>query len=483
MSMVIGTNISSLTAQRNLTNSRNDMEQAMERLSSGNRINSAMDDAAGMAITHKLESKITGLNQGIRNANDGVSMLQTAEGALEETSAILNRMKELATQASSGTYSSTDRDSMDLEFQALLSEITRISATTDFNGTQLLQNDSSATFVVGDSGSDTVSVSLQAMSSKDLGIDGTGTVTETGAVAITTENGASAKKVGTITMAAAVAAGEYLEITVNGKAFSQAFSTDETTTMTLLADKINQGTDGLTATRSAAKIITLTSTENGKEWTTGGMSEFTATVPINETAATAVTTENGAAAKKVGTFTLAAATAAGEYVEMEVNGTTYKQSFDTSEEVTLTKLADQITNGANDVTATRSAAKIITLTSTVNGANWTSEGLREYAEGTGASSLQTADAAAKAIATIESAISKVDAYRSDLGATANRLDHTVSNLMNRVENQSAAKSRIMDADYAVESANLAKAQVLQQAGTAMLAQANASGQGVLSLLK
>ena len=461
MSMVIGTNISSLTAQRNLTNSRNDMEQAMERLSSGNRINSAMDDAAGMAITHKLESKITGLNQGIRNANDGVSMLQTAEGALEETSAILNRMKELATQASSGTYSSTDRDSMDLEFQALLSEITRISATTDFNGTQLLQNDSSATFVVGDSGSDTVSVSLQAMSSKDLGIDGTGTVTETGAVAITTENGASAKKVGTITMAAAVAAGEYLEITVNGKAFSQAFSTDETTTMTLLADKINQGTDGLTATRSAAKIITLTSTENGKEWTTGGMSEFTATVPINETAATA----------------------AGEYVEMEVNGTTYKQSFDTSEEVTLTKLADQITNGANDVTATRSAAKIITLTSTVNGANWTSEGLREYAEGTGASSLQTADAAAKAIATIESAISKVDAYRSDLGATANRLDHTVSNLMNRVENQSAAKSRILDADYAVESANLAKAQVLQQAGTAMLAQANASGQGVLSLLK
>ena len=123
MSMVIGTNISSLTAQRNLTNSRNDMEQAMERLSSGNRINSAMDDAAGLSITHKLESKITGLNQGIRNANDGISMLQTAEGALEETSSILNRMKELATQASSGTYSSTDRDSMDLEFQALLTKL------------------------------------------------------------------------------------------------------------------------------------------------------------------------------------------------------------------------------------------------------------------------------------------------------------------------------------------------------------------------
>jgi flagellin len=483
MSMVIGTNIASLSAQRHLSNSRADMETSMERLASGKRINSAMDDAAGLAITHKLESKITGLNQGVRNANDGISMLQTAEGALEETSAILIRMKELATQASSSTYSSTDRDSLDLEFQALLNEITRISATTDFNGTQLLQNDSSATFVVGDQGSDTVSISLQAMSSKDLGIDGTGVVNETGIMSITTENGATAKQAGTFTMAAVVQAGEYLEMSVNGKTFTQAFSTDETTTMTLLADKINSGTDGLTATRSASKVITLTSTEDGKAWTSGGIAEFTATVPINETAVDSITTENGAAAKKAGTFTMAAVVQAGEFLEMEVNGTTYKQNFDTSETVTMTLLADQITNGANDVTATRSASKVITLTSTVNGANWTSGGLREFAQGTGASGLQTADAAAKAISTIESAIAKVDNYRSDLGAASNRLDHTVSNLLNRVETQSAAKSRISDADFAVESANLAKSQVLQQAGTAMLAQANATGQSVLSLLK
>jgi len=483
MSMVIGTNIASLSAQRHLSNSRADMETSMERLASGKRINSAMDDAAGLAITHKLESKITGLNQGVRNANDGISMLQTAEGALEETSAILIRMKELATQASSSTYSSTDRDSMDLEFQALLSEITRISATTDFNGTQLLQNDSSATFVVGDQGSDTVSISLQAMGSKDLGIDGTGVVNETGIMSVTTENSATAKQAGTFTMAGVVQAGEYLEMSVNGKTFTQAFSTDETTTMTLLADKINSGTDGLIATRSASKVITLTSEEKGKAWTSGGIAEFTATVPINETAVDSITTENGAAAKKAGTFTMAAAVAANEFLEMEVNGTTYKQNFTTSETVTMTLLADQITNGANDVTATRSAAKVITLTSTVAGANWTSGGLREFAQGTGASGLQTADAAAKAISTIESAIAKVDSYRSDLGAASNRLDHTVSNLLNRVETQSAAKSRIADADFAVESANLAKAQVLQQAGTAMLAQANASGQSVLSLLK
>ena len=483
MSMVIGTNISSLTAQRNLTNSRNDMETAMERLSSGKRINSAMDDAAGLAITHKLESKITGLNQGIRNANDGMSMLQTAEGALEETSAMLNRMKELATQASSGTYSSTDRDSMDLEFQALLSEITRVSSTTDFNGTQLLQNDSSASFLVGDNAGDTVSISLQAMSATDLGIAGTGTVTESGAVAITTENGALVKQIGTVTMSTAPVAGEYLEMSVNGKSFSQAFATDETTTLTLLADKINAGTDDLTVTRSTANVLTVSSDVAGVAWTTAGMSEYTATVPINETATTAISTENGAAAKKVGTFTMAASVAASEFLEMEVNGTTYSQAFDTSEEVTLTLLADKITNGANDVTATRSTTKVITLTSTVDGADWTSEGLREYADGAGGSNLQTADSAAAAISTIESAIAQVDSYRSDLGATSNRLDHTVSNLMNRVENQSAAKSRVLDADFAVESANLAKAQVLQQAGTAMLAQANASGQSVLSLLK
>ena len=490
MSMEIGSNVSAIAAQRHLANSRANMETSMERLASGKRINSAMDDAAGLAITHKLESKIIGLNQGIRNANDGISMLQTAEGALEETSAILIRMKELATQASSSTYSSSDRDSLDLEFQALLSEITRISTTTDFNGTQLLQNDSSATFVVGDQGSDTVSISLQAMSLKDLGINGTGVVNETGIMSITTENGATAKQTGTFTMAAAVAAGaygyggEYLVMSVNGKTFTQAFSTDETTTMTLLADKINSGTDGLIATRSAAKVITLTSTEDGKAWTSGGIAEFTGFfVPINETSVMSVTVENGAAAKKTGTFTMANVIWFNETLEMEVNGTTYKQAFDTNEKVTMTLLADKITNGTENLTATRTASKEITLTSTVNGADWTSTGIKERPDGTGSSNLQTTNSSTMAMSIIESAITKVDKYRSNLGAVVNRLDHAVSNLMNRVENQSAANSRIVDADYAIELANLAKAQVLQQAGTAMLAQANASVQGALSLLK
>jgi flagellin len=481
MSMVIGTNISSLTAQRHLTSSRADMEQSMERLASGKRINSSQDDAAGLAISHKLESKITGLNQGIRNANDGVSMLQTAEGALEQTSDILNRMKELATQASSGTYSTADRNSMDLEFQALLSEVTRISDTTDFNGTSLLKQNSSATFVVGDTGTDTISINLQAMSGADLGIDGKGTVQETSLTATTQINTATAKQAQTFTMTTGVTAGQYLEMEVNGTTFTQDFTESKVMTGTLLAEKINQGTDDLTATY-AGNIMTVTSTENGVAFSTSGLAEYAYSAPIEETSVMSVTTENGAAAKKAATFTMASVVVANQTLEMEVNGKTYTQAFDTSELITGGLLADQITNGTDNLTATF-GTKVMTLTSTVNGADFSSTGMKERADGNSPSNLLTSETATSAMSIIDTAIARVDSYRSSLGAVANRLDHTVSNLMNRVENQSAANSRILDADYAVESANLAKAQVLQQAGTAMLAQANASGQGVLSLLK
>ena len=481
MSMVIGTNISSLTAQRHLTSSRADMEQSMERLASGKRINSSQDDAAGLAISHKLESKITGLNQGIRNANDGVSMLQTAEGALEQTSDILNRMKELATQASSGTYSTADRNSMDLEFQALLSEVTRISDTTDFNGTSLLKQNSSATFVVGDTGTDTISINLQAMSGADLGIDGKGTVQETSLTATTQINTATAKQAQTFTMAATVAAGQYLEMEVNGTTFTQDFTENEVMTGTLLAEKINQGTDNLTAT-FGTKVMTLTSTADGVAFETGGLAEYAYSAPIEETSVMSVTTENSATGKKAATFTMAATVVANQTLEMEVNGTTYTQAFDTSELITGGLLADQITNGTDNLTATFGTL-VMTLTSTVNGADFSSTGMKERADGSSPSNLLTSETATSAMSIIDTAIARVDSYRGTLGAVANRLDHTVSNLMNRVENQSAANSRILDADYAVESANLAKAQVLQQAGTAMLAQANASGQGVLSLLK
>jgi len=390
-------------------------------------------------------------------------------------------MKELATQASSGTYSTADRNSMDLEFQALLSEVTRISDTTDFNGTSLLKQNSSATFVVGDTGTDTISINLQAMSGADLGIDGKGTVQETSLTATSQINTATAKQAQTFTMAATVAAGQYLEMEVNGTTFTQDFTENEVMTGTLLAEKINQGTDNLTAT-FGTKVMTLTSTADGVAFETGGLAEYAYSAPIEETSVMSVTTENSATGKKAATFTMAATVVANQTLEMEVNGTTYTQAFDTSELITGGLLADQITNGTDNLTATFGTL-VMTLTSTVNGADFSSTGMKERADGSSPSNLLTAETATTAMSIIDTAIARVDSYRGTLGAVANRLDHTVSNLMNRVENQSAANSRILDADYAVESANLAKAQVLQQAGTAMLAQANASGQGVLSLLK
>lgn len=263
MSMVINTNVASLASQRHLASSRADMEQAMERLSSGKRINSAMDDAAGLSISHSLDAKIAGLNQAVRNANDGIAMINLAEGAMEEVSIMLTRMKELSIQAASETYAAANQTHLDAEYSALATEIGRIYSTTDFNG-----------------------VSVMAEGTVDVAVE------------------------------------------------------------------------------DDASAITVTFT-------------------------------------------------------------------------------------------TPSAASTATLGTTASAG----------------SSL------------VDAAIVEIDTQRAALGAVANRLEHTAANLMSRVEHQSAARSRIEDANYAVESANLARAQVLQQAGTAMLSQANASTQNVLSLLK
>jgi flagellin len=171
MSMVIGTNITSLTAQRHLASSKNDMENAMERLASGNRINSSRDDAAGLAIAGRMESQISGLNQGIRNANDGIALAQSAEGALDETTSILQRMRDLSVQASSDTLTTSDRSSIQSELTALTSEIDRISSSTTFNNKALL--DGSATglqFQVGSGAGQSVSLSVLSASAADLGL-------------------------------------------------------------------------------------------------------------------------------------------------------------------------------------------------------------------------------------------------------------------------------------------------------------------------
>ena len=481
MSMVIGTNVASITAQRHLESSRQSMETSMERLSSGKRINSAMDDSAGLAIAHSLESKITSLNQGVRNGNDGISMLQTAEGALEETSSMLNRMKELATQASSGSYSASDRVALNEEFQALASAITAIATNTDFNGTNMLNSTGTVNFQVGDGATDVVSMTFQGMKATDLDIFDSGSaVTELANMTNTTENGAALKQVSTFTIGGVPDAAESLEMDVSGKTYTQAFQDNATTTMRLLANQISADNEYIDATGTAT-VLTLTSLEKGEGWTSEGLKLFADSTAIATSAAFAEGTSNGASAKQVGTHTLTAPVA-NQTLTITVNGTEYTQDFVDDATKTNAALASKINDGTSNLAVTSSATTLV-LTSTKDNTAFTTSALVTTALHGGNSSILTAAGAAAAMNSVDASITQVDSYRSELGAVANRLDHTVSNLMNRVENQSAAKSRIEDTDFAVESANLAKAQVLQQAGTAMLAQANASGQGVLSLLK
>jgi len=309
-----------------------------------------------------------------------------AEGAMDEISAMLTRMKELATQGMNGTYSDSDRANLNIEFQALSAEITRITENTFFNGIHVLNSSATTTFQVGDGATDFIAIDYQPMGSAFIG----GTVTNNHEVAATsaTANNVTSYTYATLDTndAAVPVAGEQLQITVNGRTFVQDFTTDVDTTMNALATQITN-----------------------------------------------------ASIKNVASIT-----------------------WDASNDTNLV-----IKSVANE---TLTVSDVTIYTKATSG-NITSQEITDVAS------------AGRTLSHIESAIEDVDMYRATLGAQANRIQHAASNLMSRVEHQAAARSRIQDADYAVESANLAKAQILQQAGTAMLAQSNASMQNVLELLK
>lgn len=433
MSMVINTNLSSLTAQRHLASSRADMETAMERLSSGKRINSAMDDAAGLSISHSLNSKITSMNQATRNANDGIAMVNLAEGAMDQITQMLTRMKELATQSANGIYNnSTDRANLNAEFVALKDEITRISNVTTYNGINVLNTQSTVNFQVGELSTDTVSATFKDMKSSAIG---SGTVTQTGVPTYTLTSGAT--KV-------------VEDDDVYGSAGNAAHAAEASVTDVAAAAGAAQ--------RSGFYVGTDIDFSQGDE---------------------------------VMRITIAGQTFTQEAVDAG------SQAAET--DATLTALASQISAAGLGVNATLQASvadgtkDTLVLTASANNTPFSVSNLGIYTVASGNTTINTATVensnvssdtnAVSAMLSIDKAIEQVDTYRSELGAVANRMEHTVGNLMTRAQHTSAAMSRIMDADYATESANLAKAQVLQQAGTAMLAQANASTQNVLSLLK
>jgi flagellin len=388
MALSVITNTASLNAQRNLTKSGNDLATSMERLSSGMRINSAKDDAAGLQISNRLTSQINGLGVAQRNANDGISMAQTAEGAMSASTDILQRMRELALQSANGSNSSSDRDALQKEVSALQIELTRIAETTSFGDQKLLDGSfTNKSFQVGANANETIDFSLSSIKASDLGeVAGLGLVI----------TGFDNEVVG--------AAAETLTFEVTTASGTSSVSFDL---------GVGQGTDDLIDA-------------------------------VNE---------------NVGGLGIRA-----------ISDGSGSITFSTSDEVTTVKAFSDTANGT---LAEEGSAADLTPAGAVTGG--TAVGSIDISGSTGAG-------AQTALASIDAALKDIDGQRSDLGAIQNRFSYTISNLANIQENVSASRGRIQDTDFAVETANLTKNQILQQAGTSILAQANQIPQAAISLI-
>ncbi|EPG8311383.1 FliC/FljB family flagellin [Klebsiella aerogenes] len=428
MAQVINTNSLSLMAQNNLNKSQSSLGTAIERLSSGLRINSAKDDAAGQAISNRFTANIKGLTQASRNANDGISLAQTTEGALNEVNDNLQNIRRLTVQAQNGSNSKTDLQSIQDEITERLSEIDRISQQTDFNGVKVLSKDQSLTIQVGANDGETISIDLSKVDAKSLSLD-TFNVTD------------MKNKVGD----------KVTSVSVAGTA-------DKTVTPTL----------GNVTNGSAGSSL--------QQYQDSGTTKY-------------------------------AVLDGGKYYEVDVDPTTGKAAdidISAAKEVTGKTSADF--SAAADITIKGSAGSSVK----VSGLN-AGEELHKFDDGTGTDKylVKTTNANGEVIyknadvdtttgvvttktentdvinplKQLDDALQQVDQLRSSLGAVQNRFDSVINNLNSTVNNLSASQSRIQDADYATEVSNMSRANILQQAGTSVLAQANQSTQNVLSLLR
>ena len=419
MALTVNSNIASLNAQRNLGGSTNALSTSLERLSSGSRINSAKDDAAGLQISNRLTSQINGLNVAVKNANDGVSMAQTAEGALQESTNIMQRMRDLALQASNGSNSAEERQALNQEFSNLSGELTRIAETTTFGGKQLLNGTlSGESFQVGSNAGETLSFSIGDMSAK--GLTGTSTLAEAAGDTEIIPADDTGIVEGTASFNSKGELSEATSIKLNGTIVN--FEAGDT--VDRVVDKINNASTGVTAT----KVVDDTDPAD-------------VAVSIDLSSLDDFTVEDGT---KLVPELDGDDNPTGEMTEGPAGG--------------LTALGLTAAVGDDAVTAEPTTHTIDSL------------------------DILSVDNAQLAIQALDDAIASVDSTRADLGAVQNRFESTISNLQNIAENASNARGRIMDTDYAAESANLAKNQIMQQAGTAMLAQANQLPQAVLSLL-
>lgn len=468
MPQIINTNIPSLNAQRNLNSSQADVSVSLQRLSSGLRINSAKDDAAGLAISERFTAQIRGLNQAARNANDGISLAQTAEGALAEVTNNLQRIRELSVQSANATNSSSDRAALQAEVDQLVAEIDRVAQQTNFNDVKLLDGSfSSQLFQVGANAGETISVeSISSARASSLGQfqgfqlenQAIGVASDTAAAQSVTIDGTETS-LGTIANDAKALAAAF-----NASNLGFIASANETTVASATTTVTGADTDVDTVTING---LAINITNSGDASTNrdravsaiNQQSSVTGVVATNDGTGVALSAADGrnitvafaaGDAATIADYGLAAAATTGSTINLTFqapSGVGGNVTFDTG----------AFDPGAQAIAATGTAISAVDISS-VSGAN-------------------------DAINAVDAALTSVNSSRADLGAVQNRFESVVNSLQTTSENLDASRSRIRDADFAAETANLARAQILQQAGIAVLAQANAQPQNVLALLQ
>lgn len=554
MAQVINTNSLSLLTQNNLNKSQSSLSSAIERLSSGLRINSAKDDAAGQAIANRFTANVKGLTQASRNANDGISIAQTTEGALSEINNNLQRVRELSVQATNGTNSQSDLDSIQNEITQRLSEIDRVSGQTQFNGVKVLASDSSMKIQVGANDGETITIDLKEITSSTLGLDGfnvngkggvantlakvndltsagfttadggktyTGNAGYAAASATDVLSGVTAGKKVTATIDNGLGAAASTDYTYNATSKSYEFNatgvdaddvlghlnpktgdvTKATVTIGTTSQDVLIAKDGTITAADDNAALFLDSTGNLTKNNLGGPAAATLTALQTNGGGTAkpssikidgtntVLTLAGGTAGKID---VAKAQMSTESMTNALQGKAFTTDVGTGYNVSAAGAVKAGTTAGvgldifkNDKGALVDS-NVATYYVQADGAITNGSGKAAYKDANGkiTAEAQTAtDKTKDPLKALDKALAQVDALRSDLGAVQNRFDSTITNLGNTVNNLSSARSRIEDADYATEVSNMSRAQILQQAGTSVLAQANQTTQNVLSLLR
>jgi flagellin len=506
MAQVINTNVLSLNAQRNLTTSQSSLATALQRLSSGLRINSAKDDAAGLAISDRFTTQIRGLNQAARNSNDGISLAQTAESALGELTNNLQRIREIAVQAANASNSASDRVALDQEVQQRLAEVERIAAQTSFNGQKVLDGTfGTATFQVGANVGETISVNLnRGAKASQLGQIATGTSSVEVTVANLTGSGTiqvgsgAAKTIGITTQGTqagqSIGSAEAKARAINAASVPglSVLATNNiefvigATTGTAVGDlyslringadifaSYNQNTNGVLTTAQITDAI------NGQSSVTG----VTATLTGTDLRLSAADGRDINVAQVLGGAAGGGITA-GAGGSSTVNGVVYRDgTFTTTigDASAYSTVAGAVNGGTLTLTATENI--IVTGDGAIMGFATANHTIAKDTTTLASANVLTVTGANNAMNRVDAALTAVSALRSTFGAIQNRFESTIASLSAVSENLEASRSRILDADFAAETAALTRAQILQQAGVAILAQANTAPQSVLALLQ